>query len=85
MKVDSRLHSSLYGNRYWTNHSPGRFPISILSKSIINYIISGATEINLVVHGKYTILDMGDINPEIVVAIAALIIVAASLHYHIKG
>ena len=34
--------------------------------------------------GKYTILDMGPIDDEVVVAICALILVAVSLHYHIK-
>ncbi len=47
--------------------------------------LAGATEIELVVRGKYTIIDMGNITDEIVVSIAALIIVAAMLHYHIKG
>lgn len=47
--------------------------------------LAGATEIELVVHGKYTILDMGPITAEVVVAIAALIIVAVLLHYHVKG
>lgn len=47
--------------------------------------LAGATEINLVIRGKYTILDMGPITPEVVVAIANLIIVAACLHYHVKG
>jgi len=47
--------------------------------------LAGATEINLVVRGKYTIVDMGEITSEVVIAIASLIIVAAMLHYHVKG
>lgn len=47
--------------------------------------LAGATEIQLVVPGKYTILDMGPITEEVVVAISALVIVAAMLHYHVKG
>ena len=47
--------------------------------------LAGATEINLVVRGKYTILDMGELTTEVVVAISALIIVAVLLHYHVKG
>jgi adenine/guanine/hypoxanthine permease len=39
----------------------------------------------LVVKGKYTILDMGDISGEVIVAIGALILVTAALHYHVKG
>jgi AGZA family xanthine/uracil permease-like MFS transporter len=47
--------------------------------------LAGATEINLVVRGKFTILDMGELSPEVVVAIAALVVVAVCLHYHLKG
>lgn len=47
--------------------------------------LAGCTEINLVVKGKYTILDMGPITNEVVVAIGGVIIVAAALHYHVKG
>ena len=47
--------------------------------------LAGATEINLIVRGKYTILDMGEITPEIAVAISNLIIVAVLLHFHVKG
>ena len=47
--------------------------------------LAGATEINLVIRGKYTILDMGPITDEVVIAIASLIVVAAMLHYHVKG
>jgi hypothetical protein len=68
--------------------------------------LAGATEIHLVVHGKYTLVDMGnefyicyvvfahlalvwdvtgEITDEVVIAIAAVIIVAAMLHFHVKG
>jgi adenine/guanine/hypoxanthine permease len=47
--------------------------------------LAGSTEINLVVKGKYTVLDMGPITDEIVIAVASTIIVAACLHYHVKG
>lgn len=47
--------------------------------------LAGATEVSLVIRGKHTILDMGPLTDEIVVAMAALIIVAAMLHYHVKG
>lgn len=47
--------------------------------------LAGAIEVNLVVRGKYTILDMGELTPEVVTAIANLIIVAVLLHYHVKG
>ena len=47
--------------------------------------LAGATEINLIVRGKYTILDMGEMTEEVVVAISALVIVAVLLHYHVKG
>ncbi len=47
--------------------------------------LAGATEINLVVRGKYTIVDMGPITTEVIIAVAAIIIVAAALHYHVKG
>lgn len=41
--------------------------------------------VSLVVKGKYTILDMGEITSEVIIAIASLILVTAALHYHIKG
>lgn len=47
--------------------------------------LAGATEVHLVVRGKYTVLDMGEITPEILIAMAAVIIVSVALHYHIKG
>jgi AGZA family xanthine/uracil permease-like MFS transporter len=47
--------------------------------------LAGALELGVVVRGKYTIVDMGEMTDEVVVGIAALILVAASLHYHIKG
>eukprot|EP01041_Mallomonas_annulata_P004970 gene4970-9942_t len=47
--------------------------------------LAGTTEVNLIIAGKYTILKMGHVTPEIVVAMAGLVIVAVSLHYHIKG
>jgi adenine/guanine/hypoxanthine permease len=47
--------------------------------------LAGAIEVKMVVRGKYTILDMGELTPEVVTAIANLIIVAVLLHYHVKG
>lgn len=47
--------------------------------------LAGATEINLVVRGKYTILDMGPLTIEVIIAIISLIIVAVMLHFHVKG
>lgn len=47
--------------------------------------LAGCTEIDLVVRGKYTVLDMGDLTPEIMIAMAGVVIVAVALHYHIKG
>lgn len=47
--------------------------------------LAGATEISLVIHGKYTILDMGDITPEVIIAMMCLVLVAICLHYHVKG
>ena len=38
--------------------------------------LAGATEIQLVIHGKYTILDMGTITPEIIIAMFGVVIVA---------
>ena len=37
------------------------------------------------VKGKYTILDMGEITSEVIIAIASLILVTAALHFHVKG
>jgi hypothetical protein len=60
--------------------------------------LAGATEIDLVVTGNYTIVKLGKITPEVMVTIAGLvtifylfssrsgsIIIGIALHYHIKG
>ncbi len=47
--------------------------------------LAGASEIKLVIQGEYTLLDMGSLTLEIVIAIGALMIVAVLLHYHVKG
>lgn len=45
----------------------------------------GTIDINLVTPGKYTLVDMGEITGEIVIAMAGLIIGSVALHYHVKG
>lgn len=47
--------------------------------------LAGATEIKLVVSGEYTIVDLGEITPEIIITFAAIIIASVAMHYHIKG
>lgn len=47
--------------------------------------LAGATEIDLVVGGRYTIVAMGPLTPEILVAMSGIIIVSVSLHYHFKA
>lgn len=47
--------------------------------------LAGATEIHMVVQGKYTILDMGELTLEVVIAMCSLVIVAVMLHFHVKG
>eukprot|EP01038_Epipyxis_sp_PR26KG_P014832 gene14832-19929_t len=71
--------------RFFTRMIPDPMQASISVGIGLITALAGATEINLVIRGKYTILDMGPITPEVVVAIANLIIVAACLHYHVKG
>lgn len=71
--------------RFFTKLIPDSIQAAISVGIGLITALAGATEINLVVRGKYTILDMGEITPEVVIAIAALIIVTVLLHYHVKG
>eukprot|EP01039_Chlorochromonas_danica_P004042 gene4042-4420_t len=71
--------------RFFTKLIPDSIQAAISVGIGLITALAGATEINLVVRGKYTILDMGELTTEIVVAIANLIIVAVMLHYHVKG
>jgi len=47
--------------------------------------LAGCTEIDLVVTGKYTILDMGEITPEVEIALAGVVIAAIGVSHHIQG
>lgn len=47
--------------------------------------LAGATEVNLVVSGKFTILNIGQLTPEVIVAIGGLVLVTTAMHYHVKG
>lgn len=47
--------------------------------------LAGATEIDLVVAGKYTIVDIGPITDEVVLAMAGFIVIAVALYYHVRG
>eukprot|EP01031_Cornospumella_fuschlensis_P026302 gene26302-31774_t len=71
--------------RFFTKLIPDSIQAAISVGIGLITALAGATEINLIVRGKYTILDMGEITPEIAVAISNLIIVAVLLHFHVKG
>lgn len=47
--------------------------------------LAGATELELVVPGQYAILEMGPITTAIIIAVCSTIIIAVSLHFHMKG
>lgn len=47
--------------------------------------LAGVIELKLVVTGKYTLLELGEITPAIVIAMGSVIVLAASMHFHIKG
>lgn len=47
--------------------------------------LAGALELRLVVPGKYAILQMGDITPEIIIALFAVVIIAVLLFHKMKG
>ena len=47
--------------------------------------LAGSTEINLVQEGKYTILDLGPITPEVILTIAGVIGVTIAINHHIQG
>jgi len=47
--------------------------------------LAGALELKLVVPGKYAILQMGEITPEIIIALFAVVIIAVLLFHKMKG
>ncbi len=47
--------------------------------------LAGSTEINLVVKGTYTILDIGAITTEVVISILGVLLICVTMVYHIKG
>jgi AGZA family xanthine/uracil permease-like MFS transporter len=47
--------------------------------------LAGSTEIDLVKPGKYTIVDIGKITDQVVIAMFGVVIIAVGLHYHVKG
>ena len=47
--------------------------------------LAGAIEIHLVVRGEHTILDMGELTPEVIIAIIGVVSIAVALYYHVKG
>lgn len=47
--------------------------------------LAGAIELGLVVSGKYTLVQMGEISPAIIIAACGIIIIALTSHYHYKG
>jgi AGZA family xanthine/uracil permease-like MFS transporter len=47
--------------------------------------LAGSTEIDLVETGTYTILEMGNITAEIVIAFAGVIFICIAMRYHVKG
>ena len=47
--------------------------------------LAGAIELDLVVPGKYTIVQMGPLTPAIVISIIGTIIIALSMHFHFRG
>ncbi len=47
--------------------------------------LAGAIEIHLVVKGEHTILDMGDLTSEVIIAMVAVVTIAVALYYHVKG
>lgn len=46
---------------------------------------AGATEVDLIVEGKYTILALGPMSHDLVIAMFGVIIIGTALHYHVKG
>ena len=63
------------------------FPIQVGTAVGIGLLtaLAGAIEIDLVKTGEYTIVTMGRITPEIIVAIAGTAIVGIALHFHAKA
>lgn len=47
--------------------------------------LAGAIELELVMPGKYTILEMGPITPAIIIATISVIIIAVATHYKYRG
>ena len=47
--------------------------------------LSGAHEIGLIVQGNRTLLDMGEITPQIIIGLITIVLIGACFHYHVKG
>jgi adenine/guanine/hypoxanthine permease len=64
-------------------------PLSIQAGTAIGIglmtALAGSTEIDLVIQGKYAILKMGKITPEVWIAFTGVVIIAVCIFYHIKG
>jgi adenine/guanine/hypoxanthine permease len=47
--------------------------------------LAGAVEIDIVRPGKYSLLEIGVITDEVIIAVVGLLIIAIGVHYHVKG
>ena len=47
--------------------------------------LSGAHEIGLIVQGNRTLLDMGELTPQIIIGLITILLIGACFHYHVKG
>lgn len=47
--------------------------------------LAGSTEVDLVVSGKYTILDMGDITSEVELTLFGVVLAAIGISHHVQG
>lgn len=46
---------------------------------------AGLIELELVVPGRFTILELGSITPSIIIAICSSALIATAMHFHVKG
>ena len=47
--------------------------------------MAGSTDVNLVVNGEYTLLQMGFVSPEVLITFSGVIIITVALHYKFKA
>ena len=63
---------------------PGCIQIGVAVGIGLFTALAGSTDINLVVTGEYTIVDIGLVTDTVLIAMSGVVIITVALHYHVK-